>query len=340
MKHKKTAIYALTAIGADLGRKLRSAMDADLCVLQRYSREDDIPFERLSDLLQDNFHRYKEHVFICACGIAVRAIAPLLVSKLEDPAVVVLDQAGKHAVSLVSGHIGGANDLALRVAELVDAEPVISTATDVCGKPSVDMLAVECGLSMGNPEAVRHVNASILDGEQIDLFDPQEKLRLPQGMLFRKVDRVGELEEGSSGVYVGVGCPDVHEKVLRLHPKVLCLGIGCRRGTPASLIMDLLQEVFAEAGLSLASVYAVASIELKSDEVGILEVAKQLKAETFFYSASELEEMQVDSQSDFVRKTVGASSVCEAAALKCAGGRLVVNKKKNSKATMAVAVKC
>lgn len=340
MNKKKTAIYALTAQGAELGRSLSMSLESELYVFSRYSSGNAIPFQHLSTLLQNNFHKFDSHVFISACGIAVRAVAPLLVSKLSDPAVVVLDQSGKFAISLVSGHLGGANNLAVKISEIIGAQAVITTATDACGLPSIDLLAEKCGLAVLNPEAFKHINAAILDGLEVELFDPHNLLSVPPGLLIKEIDSIDSFSGERAGICVGAGNSGLHKRVLRLHPKALYLGIGCRKGADVSDIMSLLEDVFKAEHLSLKAVACVASIDIKKDEPGILAAAKLLNAQTIFYSSDELQGIEVSLPSEFVRQTVGVPGVCEAAALKSSEGRLIICKRKNLKATMAVAVKC
>ncbi|MDR1489855.1 MAG: cobalamin biosynthesis protein [Desulfovibrio sp.] len=138
-------------------------------------------FERLSDCVAENFYRRKAHIFISAAGIAVRAIAPLLVSKRTDPAVLLLDQSGRHVISLLSGHLGGANALARQVAEILGAEPVITTATDLEDLPAIDLIAGAAGLASSNPEVLGKISAALLAGRKVNLFDPENRLGLIGG---------------------------------------------------------------------------------------------------------------------------------------------------------------
>lgn len=340
MKDNKTAVYALTASGAELGLRLKHSLGADFYVLDRYSPEDSIPFKRLSDIVADKFSEYSSHIFISACGIVVRQIAPLLVSKLTDPAVVVVDQAGKFAISLVSGHLGGANRLACSVAEIIGGQAVITTATDVCSLPSIDILARESHLYAYNPNAFKYVNSGVLDNQIIKLYDRHNILKLPESLNVVKIDSPDSFTSADIGVYIGVQRLELHEKILQLHPENLLVGVGCRRGTSAEEIMDLLNRVFNSEELDMKFIRSIASIDVKKDEQGLLEAADNLNVETLFYSAEELEGLSIESPSEFVFNTVGVHGVCEAAALKGISGRLIVGKRKNAKATMAVAVEC
>ncbi|WP_027180265.1 cobalt-precorrin 5A hydrolase [Maridesulfovibrio bastinii] len=340
MVNKRIAIYALTAKGAELGILLRSLFDADLFVLSRYCDAESISFRKLSEIFPDNFKKYDSHVFISACGIVVRSIAPLLESKLSDPAVVVIDQQAKFVISLLSGHLGGANELTEKIAAKINAQAVITTATDVSGLPSIDLVAKESGLYAVNPAAFKHVSSAVLDGEDICIYDPHEIFCPAAKFPAVRIDSLEDFTRDKTGIYIGTGRALNNKKILCLHPESLYIGIGCRRGASETEIMELLTQVLSSADLSCERIVKISSVDLKKNEAGLLAVAKKLGVETAFYSPEDLETQHVESPSDFVLQTVGVASVCEAAALKSSGGKLIIGKRKTSKVTVAVAVKC
>ena len=175
----QTAIYALTPQGARLGRILADKLSGDLFLPARLAASHGaISFDRLLDVVAKNFSLFSAHVFIAATGITVRAIAPHLESKDRDPAVIVVDQEGRHAISLLSGHLGGANELARRIAGLTGGRAVITTATDIQGVLSLDLLAKEKGLAIANLDAVKFVNMALVSGEPIHVYDPEDRLGL------------------------------------------------------------------------------------------------------------------------------------------------------------------
>jgi cobalamin biosynthesis protein CbiG len=282
-------------------------------------------FERLSDCVAENFHRCKAHIFISAAGIAVRAVAPLLVSKRSDPAVLLVDQAGRHVISLLSGHLGGANALALRAAEILGAEPVITTATDLEDLPAIDLLAEAAGLVPSNPEALGKISAALLAGRKIDLFDPDNRLGLiggPREKHFRVLARppgAGKPCGGPSSpavvVDVHLPCAGFLQNELRLHPPLLYAGIGCRRGVSATAIRQALLEVLRVHGLAAPALAGIASISAKSGESGLLEAAAGLGLPLEFFSPAELAEFPVRSPSAKALEVFGVAGVCESAAL-------------------------
>lgn len=326
------AVYALTPGGLELARRLAPGLDAGVFAPARLAGEGERGFESLAACLAETFGRYSGHVFVAAAGLVVRLIAPRLRGKDRDPAVLVLDQEGRFCVSLLSGHLGGANALARRVAGLSGGQAVVTTATDSAGLPSLDLLAVERGLAIGDLSAVKRANALLLEGVVLDVEDPDQRLGDLDPAHFRRVSSGGRVRvdwraAGKGGVLV-------------LHPRVLWAGMGCRKGAPAAEIRELLESVFAGEGLALASLAGIASVADKAGEPGLLEAARELGVELRFFSREDLSRVAVPTPSALVRKHMGLEGVCEAAAMLAADGPLVVPKRKTRRATLAVALGC
>lgn len=338
-----TAIYAVTAKGGALARRIAAQLEADLYAPARLAASVPAqPFDTLGELVAATFHRYRAHIFIAACGIAVRVIAPHLRDKTSDPAVLAVDDTGRFVVSLLSGHLGGANALALRVAEAIGATPVVTTATDAAGAPAVEMLARECGLALENIAATRRVNAALAAGETVAVFDPLALFSPRDPALARFFVWVAAPEPPQPGVplvevdwRLGPESPDR----LFLRPPVLAAGVGCRRGAPADAIVELVTSVCREHKASPKSLGVIASIEAKRDEPGLLQAAERLGVPLRFFSANELSGVPVPHPSATVAKHMGVASVCEAAAiLASTGGRLIAPKTHTSLVTAALAV--
>lgn len=299
-------------------------------------------FDRLRPELQHRFRDFEGHIFIMSTGIVVRLIAPLLRAKTEDPAVVVLDERGLHAISLLSGHIGGANALTRRVAEALGATAVITTATDIQELPAVDAIAVERGLRIENPAAIRTVSMALLNGDSIGLHDPM-------GWLGDSLDGVAVpfMEEGgTAGVWVdhwnrrNSHAAGQRDGILRLRPPTLVAGMGCNRGTAVGELRRLLWDALAAAALSPLSLAAIASVDVKADEPGLMELARELGIPFWTFPREALRAVtEVPTPSELVARHVGTPSVCEAAALLAAGegGALWVTKRKSANGTVAVA---
>ena len=173
-KHHRLAIWAVTPNGARLADRMAADMpDADVFVSQNLDPENAAinRFARLSVSVTEKFDHYGGHIFIMATGIVVRVLAPLIQDKTSDPAVVVVDELGKNAISLLSGHIGGSNELTVEVARILEANPVITTATDINRVPAIDVLARENGLAIENPGAIKNINMALVKKEPVGVYD-------------------------------------------------------------------------------------------------------------------------------------------------------------------------
>lgn len=348
INHNPMAVWCLTENGLRLAARIAARNAGTHCFVSRRLSESSgagacFVFQRLTSAVERHFHRYREHVFIMAAGIAVRTVAPLIRHKTIDPAVVVVDDAGRFAVSLLSGHLGGANDLAQNVARCLGALPVITTATDVNGLPAIDVLAAQLDLIIENPEAIKHVNMAILNRASIRLHDPRNTLQdhFPEHRRWwRPVDLNHDpVRTGPAGVFIDDIQVDLPPQFLILRPPTLAAGIGCNRATAAAEIEALLMRVLAENRLSLLSVARLASISIKKDEKGLLELAERLKLPVRFFEKDQLAEAEgIQNPSATVAKYTGVQSVCEAAAILAAGrGTLIVPKQTTRNVTVAVA---
>lgn len=337
MAQQKIAIYGLTEQGCRLSHKIGRELDGAVHCVRRHVVSDAEPFDSLPELVERTFGQYDGHVFVAAAGIVVRCIAPLIKSKTSDPAVVCMDTDGAFVVSLLSGHLGGANELAAECARITGGQPVITTATDSAGVVSLDMLAKEKNMIIGNIDRVKVVNGALLDKRTVQLFDPCDRLGV-QGEPFVKVNRKEQWQRGEPGVWVSEyeDCPD--SGALRVYPRSLMLGIGCRRGVTEEEISAHISNVFNAQGLSMHSIGGVASVDVKQDEAGLLDMAAGLGVELVFYAKARLEEVGAPNPSERVQRHMGIPSVSEAAALLLSEeGELLVEKTKTKSVTLAVA---
>jgi cobalt-precorrin 5A hydrolase len=344
----KIAIIAITANGARIGETLRNGFPGSrLFVIDKHATGDAEPFsEGLRELVERVWPECDGLIFIMATGIVVRSIAPLLRGKDKDPAVVVLDDAGHFAISLLSGHIGGANALAKACAEVTGAVPVITTATDVNDLPSFDMLAKENGWVIEDLSRVKVLNALLLEGKDIAVFDETDTVRRyceGKGKLRFYEDMPTALHSDADGwlfvtnkTLISEHDPD---RTLVLRPLSLRLGIGCNRGTSAEEIETVVAENLGRLSLSIRSVKAIATASAKRDEIGLLEFAGKIGVPVLFYESAELNEVTVPSPpSDYAFAAIGARGVAEPAALLASGGgRLLLHKVKEGNVTLAIA---
>ncbi len=331
------AIYALTRQGLELALGLAPAVGGRIFAA-RSLREclDDTPdgpewFGSLSELLRRTFRAFDRHVFISATGIAVRCIAPLLDSKTRDPAVLVLDQRGRFVISLLSGHLGGANAFAGEVAALTEAAPVITTATEVEDLPAVDRMAAERGLALASALPVRHISAALLAGRSVGLHDPENRLGLLGGRREDLFTRLGERQAfppDVSALPPDMPCVLVteHDAMpasssplrLFLHPKVLAAGVGCKRGTPADDILKAVRKMLRDGGFAESSLACLASASIKADEEGLRRAARALGVPLLLFAPEELVRLPVTTPSAKAREVLGLDGVCEPAALAAA----------------------
>ncbi len=342
-KTARTAIFALTRKGAELAGYLSSHIPGCSCFcLSRYALPGMIAFERLSDAFGPAWLSYEAIVCIMSCGIAVRMAAPMLEHKTRDPAVVVVDQSGAFAVSLLSGHIGGANELAGKLAALTGGRAVITTASDIQEKPAIDLAAREAGLEIENIAMVARLQALILDDVPLWIFDPEELLLqyLPPDHGFHQVKPGEGIAKFSAiaGIWVCESFAPRGVQCLEIRPRNLVVGIGCNRGTSCEEIVGFIRDKLMESALAPLSIKNFASLDIKADEVGLLEAVKVFDRPIYFCARQDIEGINVPNPSETVARHAGVESVCEASALWSAGtSKLLVSKRKRGNCTLAVA---
>lgn len=336
----RTAVHAVTAGGARLGRRVADALGADLLVAERFAGEvGGRPFRLpMRDAVAATFRRYDRHVFVLAAGATVRLVAPLLADKVTDPAVVCLDEAGRFAVALVGGHRAGANDLAGEVARAVGATPVVTTASDVRGTLAVDLLGRALGFVLEDPRGnATRAAAAVVNGEPVVLVqEAGSRAWWPAGEpLPPNVARAGSTAEVDPSRFTAAlvvtdrAIPEpLLARAVVYRPRTLAVGLGCDRGAPASAVTGALDAVLGANGLARASVAAFASVDVKADEAGLVEAAAALGRPLRLFPAAALDAVPgVERPSETVRRCVGTRGVCEPAALLAAGAaRLLVPK--------------
>lgn len=281
-------------------------------------------------------------LFIGACGIAVRAIAPYLTDKLHDSPVLVMDEKGRYVIPILSGHMGGANELALFLANMMNAIPVITTATDLNKKFSVDLFAKKNGLWIVNKEGIAKVSSKVLDGKEIRIsiepkyIDSIEEMKLPMGV---KLLPYPPIEKIDSADIVITSKEETVSANLFLRPKEYIIGMGCKKGKKQEEIADFITRTLDNLGISITQVLALSSISQKSKELGILAWCKKENIPLITYTAEELQALEGNFKtSSFVQNQVGVDNVCERAAVKaCGRGQLIYEKCAENGMTIAVA---
>ena len=275
------------------------------------------------------FERVDAMVFVGSVGIAVREIAPHVRDKATDPAVLAIDELGEFVIPILSGHIGGANDLALELANALDATPVITTATDINKRFSVDAWAARNGYGIASLSRAKAVSAAILEQDVPLCCDYPITTTLPNGV---KTGNSGEV-----GISISVYRDEPFVRTLRLIPKALHLGIGCRKGTPVDTIREAVDEVLKAHNIDRRAIKCAASIDLKAEESGLLAFCQEWKLPVTFYSAEELKAVPGEfTPSAFVQSITGVDNVCERAAL-IGAEKLIVKKTARNGVTVALA---
>jgi cobalt-precorrin 5A hydrolase len=346
------AVIAITRNGAILGRKLRDGLPGvELHVASRYGGQAGPRghlFEPagLKELVASLWQTVDGLVFIMASGIVVRMIAPHLESKESDPAVVVMDEGGRFAISLLSGHLGGANQVAERCAFVAGARAVITTATDVNDLPAFDLLAKEQGWGIEDLSRVKLLNRLLLDEEEIAVVDPSGRTRgwfHGRGRLTFHDTFARALDSRAAGLLFVTNrhipprtCAD---NLLILRPRNLVLGIGCNRDTPREEVEEFVGQQLRRILLSLQSVCCIATAEAKRGEPGLEAYAARLGVPLRFYDSETLNRAAGPSPpSPHAMAAIGATGVAEPAAiLASGGGTLLLKKVKSENVTLAVA---
>lgn len=345
----RCAVFTATPRGTKTALRVRASLDASVDIFIKAGQE--MPaevrvYERLAPQVAAAFRQYDALIFIMATGIAVRMIAGSLKSKLEDPAVLVLDEEAQHVISLLSGHIGGANELTRELAASLGADPVITTATDVQKKLAVDVAAARLALRPSPKEQIKRFNSAVLDDAAIRYVIDENlarasfyKKRLDDMGLTALFGRELPSKEGLTA-FITADESVRREDVICLVPRRLVAGIGCRRGTEMSEIRAALEAALTRIGRSIADVSLLASTEAKADEAGLLALSAKLKRDIRFHSNEKMQET-IDayglSESPFVKKNIGIGNVAEAAALASVpAGRLALAKTRFEKVTVAL----
>lgn len=287
--------------GIDIYCRMSGCTDSDVTNIQ----------ESIYDFAKDCFAKRIPLVVVGAVAIAVRMIAPCIGSKTEDIPVIVIDELGNYVIPVLSGHIGGANDIAAMLAGLLEAEAVITTATDINGSAAIDVMARDNNLTIVNKDGIKKVSQKVLKGEAVTVsikgYPPKENVDVI----------VSDCKE------------DINKAALLLRPKKYIVGIGCKKGKTFGEIYDFFREVTEKYNIDESDIGAIASIDLKKDEAGINTLSRKLKIPFVTYEKEMLSDVPGDfSGSDFVKNTVGVDNVCERAAVLLAGrnSSLVVRK--------------
>ncbi len=338
------AIYAITQKGCIKAGELAEGLeDSQVFIPERFAGEfnsfNTFEPKTLDKVIAENWNKFDAHLFIMATGIVIRKIAGLLESKLSDPAVVVCDEMGNNSISLLSGHIGGANRLAAVIAGITGGRAVITTATDVNDMTAFDELAALNNWQICNPQNIKTLNSMLLEAKNIDMLIPEEIFnKFYKGIRGLRLVQSTEEINGSGAVVLDAGCSKLSVPALELKNNCYTVGIGCRKNTSCDEIETAFNDALNKAGVPKSQLCCIASSDVKKDESGLLEFANKHKIEIKFYDKETLNEIETPNPTPRAMEKFGVASVSEAAAVAASGfGELVLEKQKYEKATIAIA---
>ena len=330
---KNITIISFTKKGGDINKRLTdilSESDITSYTLEKYRFDNRVkPLGNLKETVKRHFTD-DAVIFIGAVGIAVRSIAPYIKDKFCDPAVLVIDELGRYVIPLLSGHLGGANELANYIGEALSAAPIITTATDINGTFAVDIFAKENNLLISSRKLAKDVSAALLDNNCIDIDSDIKSIDVKE--LKKKLNPKNK----ACDIKVRITDRIYDDTVLTLIPKNLYIGVGCKKNTDADKMWDFVNDIFRLEGLDIRAVKSIGSIDIKRDEDAVKNLANRLNVPFLTFTKDELNSASGDFfESEFVRKTVGVGNVCErAVCIQC--NNLIV--KKTAREGMTVAI--
>jgi cobalt-precorrin 5A hydrolase len=334
----KIAIISVSDKGRELAVDLKEKLNLDSTIIKT-----DLYHKNVKKLFPILFQEYDAIIAIMASGILIRSIAPLVESKVTDPAILNIDDNGNFVISTLSGHLGGANKLTEKISTLIDAIPVITTSTDVNDKLGIDVMANDLYLSIDNPKEILFFNKAILDDREISLtVNPNKNFNY----LFEYLN-VNESKINVSIYYSSkINTDEIHvsldEHELTLKERKIVAGIGCRRGKECDKIYYGFKNSIDDLNIPVSRVNILASAEIKKDEKGILELSDKLEIPVHFVELDKLKLFESDdvSKSEFVKSKFGIYGVCEPSALIMAGfdSKLIYKKTSYDGVTVAIAI--
>ena len=326
----KLAFWTVTkgagSIAREYKRKLENNLkdcNIDVFTLKKYDIEDTTQIEDFTSNINEKFSQYDGHIFIMASGIVIRKIANLIGTKDKDPAVLLIDE-GKHfVISLLSGHLGGANELSYSIANILKLVPVITTSSDVTGKIAVDTISQKLNAELEDLKSTKEVTSLIVNGQNVNIL-------LPKNV---RVD-----EEKSADGFILVSNKKNIEYT-RIYPKNLILGIGCKKDTKAEDILKAIEECLDKNNLDFRSLKKIATVDVKENEQGLIDASNFLGLDLEIISRDEIKKIQDQFEgSDFVETNIGVRAVSEPVALlsSTGNGKFLVMKEKYDGITISI----
>jgi len=360
--------------GKEIALKLQKHLKAELYIKESYRGLNEIKIHRynedfkLNEITKEVMKTSKGVIFISSTGIAVRAIAPYLEGKDKDPGVVVVDLSSKYAINILSGHLGGGNELTLKVAQILNVHPIITTATDNLGIIAPDILAKDNDLIIEDLKKAKYIASILVDEKKVKIKDDYNMIKISKG--YEKTDELSEnciwithdlkVNKNHCGInnINDFDCNNIiivnnsnddmqysimreelnYSKILRLIKKDLVLGIGCRRGTTYEKLYNFINSSLIKYNLDIKAVAAIVSVDVKANEEGIIKFSQKINCPFITFEREQIKTVQDKYQkSEFVLKTLGITGVCEPC-VDLAGAEVVRSKIKHEGMTLAIGV--
>ena len=351
LEDKKIAILSITNNGRELALKIKEIMkNVDVFFIKKdtdyINDEVTVVNQGLKEFISQIFDKYDYLVFIMATGIVVRTIAPLIISKFSDPAILVMDEKGNNIISLLSGHMGGANEMTLYMSDLINSHPVITTATDVNKKSSLDMIAKKLNGHIDDfRDNVLKINSMLVNNEEVHLYiDGNYKINHQGFTLYDEktdLDKVRNLvivtNKKDINKILNKNIENLNEKIIKVTPKDIVIGVGCKKNTNSDHMKNSLIKFLSEYNIDINSIKEIGSIEIKKDEKAIIDLAKFLDVKFKTFSVEEISKVDyLYEKSDWVKKNVGVYSVSDPVAHLLSEGRVIINKQKYDGITFSI----
>jgi cobalt-precorrin 5A hydrolase len=358
MFSKGIVIIGITRRGVETALKIKAALDkagqnSTVYAPKKYSQQGVVVLDKkVGDFIKDTYNSVDAMVAVMATGIIIRAVAPLLESKLTDPAVVGVDATGKFVISLLSGHYGGANELTRTIAAGIGATPVITTASDVTGKQSVDELAKTLHLTIQNPDSLVAVNSAIVNGDRLVLVlagDVKVSTDNIVGYEIKKAENGDKamqlINDFDAGVIVTrqpLSIANFVKPFTILRTKNVVVGLGARKESSKESIIEAINKALEQTHIPLASVNSFATVDIKRSSKPLVDAVKGFGLPLEFLSVDALRSLNhkdLSPDSKMVQEKIGVGGVCERAALIVAGknAKLILKKTKLNGVTVAIA---
>ena len=325
----KYAVITFTQQGDQIAEILASFINIDL-----YSKkkQKDFNFKEISKKVMES---YTGIIFISSTGIAVRAIAPYIKSKDKDPAVLVIDNSCNYVISLLSGHLGGANELTLEISKILKAEPIITTATDNLGIVAPDIIAKDNDFIIEDLKKAKHIASLLVEGKKVGFFDEKGIVPIPAGYSSSLENISGALYIGSSDI-VNEYLQGNIVPTLKLIRRNMVLGIGCRKDFSSEKMKETVLRVLKEHNIDNRAIKSITTVEIKKDEVAINALAEYFNCQLKIFTTEDIRKIQHKFEgSDFVEKTIGVRAVSEPCT-ELSGAKIISSKMKLDGMTLCI----